>query len=77
MQNRLIDFSRIDFLGRHEQFGDDLAAICARISIPCTEVPRLNASERSVDYREYYDGELVERVARAYGLDLQIFGYRF
>lgn len=39
------------------------------------EIPHLNASENSYDYREYYDQESFDWVSRIYKQDIRMFGY--
>lgn len=77
LQRNLIDLNAVDFLGRYEAFPADLAKVCERLGIPAAEFPRINASQGRVDYRAYYQQGLVDRVAAAYDLDLEVFGYDF
>jgi hypothetical protein len=65
-QSALIDLNNIDYLGRFENLGLNLQTI-----------PQENASQNRRDYREYYDEELKQKVARIYQKDLRIFGYMF
>ncbi|TCJ18383.1 sulfotransferase [Parasulfuritortus cantonensis] len=68
----------VDFVGRYEQLNEDFATICARIGIPCPELPhRRQATDRRKDYREYYDDETAALVAQHFGKDIERFGYRF
>lgn len=39
------------------------------------EIPHLNASELTYDYREFYDEETLDWVTRVYKQDLKMFGY--
>jgi NADPH-dependent 7-cyano-7-deazaguanine reductase QueF-like protein len=50
--------------------------ICAKVNIPSAHLEKANSSKRA-DYRQYYDQQLIEGVARLYGRDLELFGYDF
>jgi hypothetical protein len=68
----------VDFVGRYERLHDDFAEACQRIGIAMPELPhRRQATDRSKDYRSYYDDALVERVAEHFRDDIERFGYRF
>ena len=76
-QNSLIDLNNIDYLGRMETFGDDLNHIFRRLDLDTDNIKSRNVTAAREPYREYYNSELAERVARIYRKDIQIFGYRF
>lgn len=65
-----------DMIGRVEDMQHSYDAICARIGIPSRPLERVNGTERG-DYRQYYDQELIDGVARRYAQDLELFGYTF
>lgn len=65
-----------DMLGRVEEMQESYDAICARIGIPTASLGRANSS-RHGPYRDYYDQQLIDGVARLYARDLELFGYRF
>jgi hypothetical protein len=65
-----------DYVGRVEQMQSSFDEICDRIGIPRAELEKTNESKRS-DYREYYDPQLKEGVAKLYARDLELFGYEF
>jgi hypothetical protein len=65
-----------DMLGRVEDMQGSYDAICARIGIASAPLGRANSSSRG-DYRDYYDQELIDGVARLYARDLALFGYDF
>jgi Sulfotransferase family len=68
----------LDFIGRYERIEEDFAEACRHIGIPCPELPhRRQATDRSKDYRSYYDDETAELVARHFAADIERFGYRF
>jgi len=65
-----------DYVGRVEEMQKSYDEICARIGIPTATLERVNPSKR-LDYRQYYDQELIDRVAKLYARDLELFGYEF
>lgn len=65
-----------DYVGRVEQMQQCYDEICDRIGIETTELEKANVSQRG-DYRQYYDAELIDSVARVYSRDLELFGYEF
>jgi hypothetical protein len=65
-----------DELGRVEEMQASYDAICARIGIPSTPLGRANSSRRGA-YRDYYDQQLIDGVAKLYARDLELFGYEF
>lgn len=65
-----------DMLGRVEDMQGSYDAICERIGIPAAPLGRANSSVRG-DYRQYYDRQLIDGVARIYARDLELFGYDF
>jgi hypothetical protein len=65
-----------DYVGRVEQMQESYDAIAQRIGIPTAVLERVNSSRRA-DYRDYYDDELIEGVAKLYARDLELFGYQF
>jgi hypothetical protein len=65
-----------DYIGRVEDMQTSYDEICARIGIPTTALEKVNASKRG-GYREYFNEELIEGVAKLYARDLELFGYEF
>ncbi len=65
-----------DFVGRVETMQQSYDEICRRIEIPSATLERVNPSKR-LDYRQYYDQELIDGVAKLYARDLELFGYEF
>ena len=65
-----------DFVGRVEQMQSSFDEICDRIGVARSKLEKANESKRS-DYREYYDAQLIEGVAKLYARDLELFGYEF
>lgn len=65
-----------DMLGRVEDMQASYDAICARIGIPSSPLGRANSSVHAA-YRDYYDQQLIDGVAKFYARDLALFGYDF
>ena len=65
-----------DMVGRVEDMQASYDAICARIGMPSRALEQVNSSKRG-DWRQYYNEELKEGVARRYARDLELFGYEF
>ena len=65
-----------NFIGRVETMQESYDEICARIGIPTAALEKVNPSKR-LDYRQYYDRELIDGVAKLYVRDLELFGYGF
>ena len=66
----------VSHLLRAESLQSDFDALCQALSLPQVALETRNASEHR-DYREYYDEDLVRRVAERYRVDIDLFGYRF
>lgn len=65
----------IDFVGRFETLASDFETVCSRIGVDA-KLPHVNRTAHS-DYREFYDDELIARVARHWRFDIELFGYGF
>lgn len=65
-----------DELGRVEEMQASFDAVCARIGIPSAPLGRANTS-RHGPYRDYYDQQLIDGVAKLYARDIELFGYQF
>jgi hypothetical protein len=65
-----------DRIGRVEDMQQCYDEICTRIGIPSQPLEKANSSKHG-DYRQYYDQQLVDGVAKLYGRDLSLFGYDF
>jgi len=66
-----------DFLGRYERLQEDFDEVCRRIGIPRRQLPEKRKARDRGAYREYYDDDTAERVARHFRRDIEEFGYRF
>lgn len=65
-----------DIVGKAEDMQASYDAVCARIRIPSAPLGHVNRSQRG-DYREYYDQQLIDGVAKVYARDLEMFDYQF
>ncbi len=65
-----------DRLGKVETMQSDYDGICAQIGVATSPLDHANRSRRG-DYRDYYDQELIDGVAKIYARDLELFGYDY
>lgn len=65
-----------DYIGRVEEMQKSYDEIAAKIGIPTATLEKVNPSKRQ-NYRDYYDQELIDGVAKLYARDLELFGYKF
>lgn len=85
-QGRLL----VDFVGRFERLADDFTEACARMGIADAALPHVNDSKkhsasgfnrwlrrRVLPYRDMYDAQSRDTVARLYASDVSAFGYAF
>jgi hypothetical protein len=63
-------------LGKVETMQNCYDAIAKRLGIATTPLDHANRSRRG-DYRDYYDQETIDGVAKIYARDLELFGYDF
>ncbi|MBI1731287.1 MAG: sulfotransferase family 2 domain-containing protein [Gammaproteobacteria bacterium] len=66
----------VDFLGRFENFEDDVGKILKRLSMEVSEIPRVNKTEHA-PYHEGYDAEDIELAGSLYADDIRLLGYSF
>jgi hypothetical protein len=76
LQSRLIDMNNIDYLGRFENFNNDLEEVMKGLNIKA-QINKLNASKRKIDYRDYYSDSSKDKVAKLYKRDINLFNYEF
>lgn len=69
--------SEMDFIGRIENFDEDLKVISKKLQIPLIVNKKLNRSKKNYDYRLFYTEDLTRRVYRLYQEDIDRFGYVF
>jgi hypothetical protein len=65
-----------DYIGRVEAMQESFEFIASKIGIPPVQLDKVNATERAA-YRDYYDQELIDGVAKLYADDLKLFAYDF
>jgi hypothetical protein len=65
-----------DYIGRVETMQQSFEFIASKIGVPAVQLDKVNATERSA-YRDYYDQELIDGVAKLYADDLKLFEYDF
>lgn len=65
-----------DHIGQVETMQDSYDEICRQIGIPSRPLDKVNSSKRG-SYRDYYDQQLIDGVAKHYARDLELFGYQF
>jgi len=68
----------LDFLGRFERIQEDFEEVCRRLGVEYHELPKRNSSKNSkTDSREIFTCATRERIANAYGEEIEHFGYEF
>lgn len=68
----------LDFLGYYERFDRDFEYIAQRMGIQQDSIPWENKTpDRAISYRDAYTPAMIERVAKVYRRDIQLFGYGF
>ncbi|HSS98941.1 MAG TPA: sulfotransferase family 2 domain-containing protein [Terriglobales bacterium] len=66
----------IDFVGRFENFSEDLHACAKKAGLRLRQIPRANVSSHR-HYSRYYTPELEEIVKERFARDIKSFGYNF
>lgn len=66
----------LDYIGRFENLSGDFETVCSNMGIETLELPHIYKSSKD-DYREYFDTDMVDLVARVYAEEIQLFGYKF
>ncbi len=69
------DRQLVNFIGRFENLSADFSTVCARVGASI-ELPRKNVSNDR-PYREFYNTETRELIARVTAPDIECFGYEF
>jgi hypothetical protein len=77
LQSKLIDTNEVDYVGRFENFEEDLLKIIQTIGLGAVEIEKHNASSNRLPYRDYYNKDLREKVAKIYSRDINQFSYKF
>ncbi len=67
----------VDALLRFEHLAEDFSEFCRKLGIQQANLPKVNPSVRSHDYRAYYDEQTRRIIEQVYQVDIQRFGYSF
>ena len=68
----------LDFVGKVERFGTDLAVVCDKLDINVDEIPHKNSSHSSsAPYSSFYTPETEELIRERFKRDIEYFGYEF
>lgn len=68
----------VDFVGRYETLQHCFDEVCEELGWHRVTLPVVNRTiMRSIDYKRYYDSELVDKVSCAYKRDIEWFKYKF
>ena len=65
-----------DYVGRTEALDEATAEVLARLGLPPSNLPRVNASKHD-HYRSYYTDRSRQHVEHMYARDVEAFGYAF
>lgn len=76
-QSSLIDLSNINYIGRMENFEEDLDEVFNIIGIKNNVLTVKNVTKSRKSYQEYYSESDIKRVHQLYKKDIRIFGYQF
>lgn len=66
----------VHFIMRYERLQADFDQVCARLGMAPILLPRTNAGQRH-HYRDYFDAETRDLLARHFAEDIERFGYRY
>lgn len=76
LQTKLLPVKDLDFIGRFEQFEEDLKLVLDKIGIEGYEIEHRNKSVHK-HYSAYYTARTREIIERKYKKDIETFGYTF
>lgn len=76
LQTSLFPIHEVDFIGRMENFEEDLQYVLKQIGIDCPRIPHKNVS-RHKHYSHYYTERTKAIIAQKYRADIEAFGYEF
>ncbi len=66
----------LDFVGRYERLDRDFDFVRRRVN-PAARLGYSNHTPAKEPYRRAYTAEMIDRVAKQYAVDLELFGYSF
>ena len=76
LQVEMVDFDKLDYVGRFESLEDDLQHVLQHLSIPLGSLMTRGVRTKK-NYRDLYTDELAERVGVIYKDDIEAFSYAF
>jgi hypothetical protein len=66
----------VDFVVRFERLQADFNTVCDKLNLPLSALPHYNASGKAA-FRDYYDDETIDLVAKRFHEEIECFGYTF
>lgn len=76
LQTTLMPVEEVDFIGRFENFEEDLKLILFALGLEGVDIPHKNKSKHD-HYSKYYTERTKEIITRKYKDDIEAFGYDF
>ena len=67
---------KVDFVGRFEQMGADVAIVQSRLGLPVAPLPKINVTDRPRLIEDPYTPKMRAIVEEVYKTDLDLFGYK-
>ena len=67
----------VDFIGRYENYQEDMKKVCRILNISYETLPVTNISKREKDYKQYYDEESKNIVYEIYKKEIEYFNFEF
>jgi hypothetical protein len=65
-------------VARFERYDQDMAALLNRLGADAPGEAKINQSRHGrLSYRDFYDNESKDWIARRFGRDIELFGYEF
>ena len=66
----------LDFVGRFENYIEDVENVLRRLGVDCQRIPQYGQTDHQ-NYTSFYDVQTIELVAEIYKDDIRLFGYEF
>lgn len=76
LQTQLIPLDQIDFIGRLENFNEDLLYVLSVLNLHQVNIPHKNKTKHA-HYSTYYNEKTKRIIAEKYRDDIEAFGYQF
>lgn len=77
LQTELYPIDQIDFVGRFENFANDLGFVCDAIGMPKRKKFKTMHKSKHRPYQEYYNEETQQIVKDKYEQDIELLNYKF